>query len=201
MNGRPMHRSSPKWLLPLGLVLCIGTRASAQALSGAGAVALSATKVGALSVVAVSNATQSAPDIADGTTTMFGPGPVEILTRWDVHPGRISTIRLVGYFVLPAAALSDGLGSAIAAAEVEAQMTTVAGMPWTAFSGPAISAGTETVGTPGATVEFWSVPISGINKAGSRTDQLALRLNLTNRATPLPPGTYAGTLLLRAVAF
>ena len=201
VDREPVHRPILKWLLPLGLVLCAGSRLPAQVLSGGQSVALSATKVGQLAVIPVANGTQTVASIADGTTSLFGPAPVEILTRWDVHPGRTSAIRLVGYFLSPAAALSDGAGASITSAEVEAQMATVAGMPWTPFTGAAITAGSTTIGTAGGTVEFWSVAISGTNKASSRTDQLALRINLTNRASPLPPGTYAGTLLLRAVAF
>lgn len=202
MGSSSLHRASPKWLLPLGLALCVAPRASAaQALSAGQTVAMSATKAGQLAVVPVANAAQSIASIADGTTTVFGPAPVEILTRWDVQPGRISSIRLVGYFVSPDAALTDGLGAAITSAEVEAQMSTVAGMPWTPFTGAPITAGAATIGSAGGTLEFWSVPISGVNKSSSRTDQLALRLNLTGRATALPAGTYGGTLLLRAVAF
>lgn len=201
MCREPVRRPILTWLLPLGLVLCAGSGVSAQVLSGAHAVTISATKLGQLAVVPVANAAQVVTDILDGTTTAFGPAPVEILTRWDLQPGRVSTVRLVGYFLSPGAALTDGAGSAITSAEVQALMTTVAGMPWTSFTGAPVAAGTATVGTAGGTVEFWSVPVSGANKISSRTDQLSLRLDLTNRASPLPAGTYAGTLLLRAVAF
>lgn len=196
-----MRRPIRKWLLPLGVALCTGFDLPAQVLSGAGAVSISAVKVGQLSVVPVANAAQTAADIADGTTTLFGPAPVEILTRWDVHPGRVSSVRLIGYFLSSAAALSNEVGSSITSAEVEAQMISVPGMPWSGFTGAPITAGPTTVGTPGATLQFWAEPISGSNKAASRTDQLAIRINLTNRATPLPPGTYTGSLLLRAIAF
>lgn len=188
------------WLLPLAMALT-GSRASAQALSPAVSVPVSATKPGQLTVSPTVNATQTAPSIADGTTTPFGPGPVGITTQWDVKPGKVASIRLVGYFNAAGAALTNEGGDPITSGEVEAQMTTVAGMTWTPFTQAPVTAGTATVGTPGASLLFWTVAISGGNKKTSRADQLSLRLNMTGRATPLPAGTYTGTLYLRAIAF
>lgn len=188
-------------LVTLGMALFTGTRASAQALSPLQTVALSATKVSAISLSPTANSTQSIASIADGTITNFGPGPVSISTQWDLNPGLISSIQLVGYFSSAADALTDGAGTSISSGEVEAQMSTVIGMPWTKFDQAAVTAGSATIGTNGASIKFWEIPIIGLNKKSSRSDELALRLNLTGRAVPLPPGTYAGTLYLRAVAF
>lgn len=200
MTGRRGRRF--RWLLALGIASLVASPAAAQTLaSSLATVALSATKPGRLSVTPTSNATQSVASVADGTTTQFGPGPVGITTQWDVKPGQTSSIRLIGYFVSAAAALTDGAGTNIAASEVEARMSTVAGMTWTPFSGAALVAGAQTFGTNGATITFWDVPISGLNKKSSRSDALDLRLNLTARATPLPAGTYTGTLYLRAIAY
>lgn len=200
MNGRAGRGF--RWLFSLGIASLVASPAAAQtALSPLVSVALSATKPGALTVTPTANGTQSIGSIADGTTTEFGPGPVGITTQWDVKPGQTSSIRLIGYFVSATAALTDGAGTNIPSSEVEAMMSTVPGMTWTPFSGAALVAGAQTFGTSGATITFWEVPISGLNKKSSRTDALALRLNLTGRAVPLPAGTYAGTLYLRAIAF
>lgn len=188
------------WLLLLGLALLTGTRASGQALSPGHTVALSATKVSTISVSPTANATQSIISINDGITD-FGPGPVGLTTEWDVNPGQVSSIRMVGYFSSATSALTAGAGADILPGEVEALMSTVAGMSWTKFAQAAVIAGTEVIGTTGATVLFWEVPITELTKKMTRSDQLALRLNLAGRGALLPVGTYTGTLYLRAVAY
>jgi hypothetical protein len=45
---------------------------------------------------------------------------------------------------------------------------------------------------------LFSVNISGPNKTASRTDNLDLQLDLVGFPT-LPPGTYTGTLNIRAI--
>lgn len=200
-----MNRSVPVsvrfgWLVPLAITLLTGTRASAQVLSAAHTVALSVTKTSAISISTTANPAQSIPSIADGGITNFGPGAVGLTTQWDLKPGQTAGIRLVGYFASAVSALSNGAGSAIPSAQVEAQMTTVAGMPWTKFNQAAVTVGAQTVGTNGASLLFWDVPISGTNKTSSRADQLALRLNLTGQPV-LPVGTYTGTLYLRVISY
>lgn len=200
-NARGPVRRLLLWLLPFGLALGPGPQAFAQALTPASAVTITATKQGRLTVTLTANTTQGIAAILDGAVTAFGPGPVGITTQWNVQPGQTASVRLVGYFTSPSAALSNGAGDAIPSSEIEAQMSTVAGMPWTAFTQGPIVAGTTSIGTPGATVLFWTVPITGVNKVSSRADQLALRLNTTSRSTAVGVGTYSGTLHLRAVAF
>lgn len=56
-------------------------------------------------------------------------------------------------------------------------------------------------GTAGGTLHLVRQAIVlGINSSSQRTDQLDLRLNLQGAPT-LAPGTYRGTLTLRAIAY
>ena len=54
-----------------------------------------------------------------------------------------------------------------------------------------------TVGTASASLTLFSETITGVNKKSSRTIDLDLQLDLTGQTTT--PGTYTGTLNLRAV--
>ena len=66
---------------------------------------------------------------------------------------------------------------------------------FTAFTQGAVNG----VGTAGGSLLLFQFSILGNNRRGTRTDALELQLDLTGRPT-LTPGTYAGTLNIRAVA-
>lgn len=170
--------------------------ASAQAglTSNGATVSLSAVKSPSLTVTVNSGGTQSLSSITDNATNDF-PSTVNITTAWDVNPSAAS-VSLVGYFTTPTAALTNGAFN-IASSSVKGKVTTVGapGAPaaFTAFTNNAVGA----AGTAGGSLTLFTETITGANKASSRTIDLALQLDLTGQATT--PGTYSGTLNLRAV--
>lgn len=173
----------------------VSATASAQAglTSTAATVSLSAIKSPSLTVTVNSGGTQSIPTITDGTTNDF-PSSVNITTAWDVNPSAAS-VSLVGYFATPTAALVNGSFN-IPSSSVKGKVTTAApGAPaaFTAFTSGAIG----TAGVAGGSLTLFTETITGANKASSRTIDLALQLDLTGQTTT--PGTYAGTLNLKAV--
>ena len=174
----------------------VAAKASAQAglLSNIATVSLSAVKSPSLTVTVNSGGTQNISSITDGTTNDF-PSSVNITTAWDVNPSAAS-VSLVGYFATPTAALTNGTFN-IASSSVKGKVTT-AGAPgapatFTAFTNNAVGA----AGTAGGSLTLFTETITGTNKSSSRTIDLALQLDLTGQTTT--PGTYTGTLNLRAV--
>jgi len=174
----------------------VAAKASAQAglSSNIATVSLSAVKSPSLTVTVNSGGTQNISSITDGTTNDF-PSSVNITTAWDVNPSAAS-VSLVGYFATPTAALTNGTFN-IASSSVKGKVTT-AGAPgapatFTAFTNNAVGV----VGTAGGSLTLFTETITGANKSSSRTIDLALQLDLTGQTTT--PGTYTGTLNLRAV--
>ena len=174
----------------------VTARASAQAglTSNTENVSLSAVKSSSLTVTVNSGGSQSIASITDGTTNDF-PSSVNITTAWDINPTAAS-VTLVGYFATPASALTNGTFN-IASSLVKGKVTT-AGAPgaptsFTAFTNNAVGG----VGTAGGSLTLFSETITGANKKSNRTIDLSLQLDLTGQTTT--PGTYTGTLNLRAV--
>jgi hypothetical protein len=66
------------------------------------------------------------------------------------------------------------------------------------FTGGTIEAGTTTAGVAGATLVLFTQPVPAPAAAGTRLDQLQMRIDLGGRPE-LPPGTYQGTLNLLAI--
>jgi hypothetical protein len=170
--------------------------ASAQAglTSNVATVSLSATKSSSLTVTVNSGGTQSIASITDGTTNNF-PSSVNITTAWDINPSAAS-VTLVGYFSNAASALVSGSNN-IASSLVKGRVPT-AGAPgapasFTAFTQNAVGG----VGTASGSLTLFSETITAANKSSSRTIDLDLQIDLTGQTTT--PGTYTGTLNLRAV--
>jgi predicted NBD/HSP70 family sugar kinase len=182
-------------LLASGVALALGAR-EARAQSGtvaaARVISLLATKTSQLSVTVTSGAVQSIPSLTDNAVNNF-PSPVVITTGWDVNPGQTNTVNLIAYFTSPAQALSGG-ATQIPSSRVLAQMTTGLPVAFTAITQNAVGG----VGTAGGSLRLFAQNISGPNKKSSRTDNLNLQINLVGFPT-LAPGTYSGTLNLRAV--
>jgi hypothetical protein len=174
----------------------VTAKASAQAglMSNTANVSLSAVKSPSLTVTVNSGGTQNIASITDGTTNDF-PSSVNITTAWDVNPSAAS-VTLVGYFATPTSALTNGSFN-IASSLVKGKVTTasVPGAPtsFTAFTNNAVAG----VGTAGGGLTLFTETITGANKNSNRTIDLALQLDLTGQTTT--PGTYTGTLNLRAV--
>ena len=186
-------RAFPAVVTALTLVTA---KASAQAglTSTPATVSLSAVKSPSLTVTVNTGGTQTIAAITDNATNDF-PSSVNITTAWDVNPSAAS-VTLVGYFATPSAALTNGTFN-IASSSVKGKVTTVGapGAPaaFTAFTNNAVGA----AGVAGGSLTLFTETITGVNKSSNRTIDLALQLDLTGQSTT--PGTYTGTLNLRAV--
>ena len=170
--------------------------ASAQAglTSNPATVSLSVDKATSLTVAVNSGGTQTIASITDNATNNF-PSAVNITTSWDVNPTAAS-VTLVSYFSSATAALSNGSFN-IATSSVKGRVTT-AGAPGAPASFTAFTqSGAGGVGTAGGSLTLFSETITGANKKSSRTIDLELQLDLTGQTTT--PGTYTGTLNLRAI--
>lgn len=179
-------------LLSAATLVVAAERADAQvgAVGNPRVVSLSAVKPGTLTVGVLSGMVQNLPGVADNALNNW-PTPVVIITQWNVNPGQTNTVDLVAYFSTPAQALVGSVQ--IPSSRVRGQMTTGLPVAFTAFTGGAVGV----VGTAGGSLRLFSQLITGINKNSSRTDNLNLQLDLLG--TTLPPGTYTGTLNIRAV--
>lgn len=160
-------------------------------------VTLSAAASSVLTITIQSGAVQTIPSLVPGAPNQF-PLPVQVLTQWRLGPmgpggGALS---LVAYFNSPPTALVSG-PNAIPAARVEARVTSGSLPTFT----PITATGVGGVGTAGGSAVLWTQVICNSNgcRNNQRTDQIDLRLNLTG-FTPAP-GTYTGTLNLRAVTY
>lgn len=153
-------------------------------------ISLSAVKPGTLTVGVLSGMVQNLPNVADNALNSW-PTPVVIITQWNVNPGQTNTVNLMAYFTTPAQALVGSVQ--IPSSRVRGQMTTGLPVAFTAFTQNAVGG----IGAAGGSLRLFSQAITGINKNSSRTDNLNLQLDLTG--TALPPGTYTGTLNIRAV--
>ncbi|MBP2647269.1 MAG: hypothetical protein H6Q77_893 [Gemmatimonadetes bacterium] len=173
-------------------------RASAQVLGAPVTISMAATQPGLLTVTVQSGGVQSIPSLTSNAINPF-PTPVQIFTQWDIRPNTGSAMSLVAYFSVPAQALTTGATN-IPSSRVEARMTTGSVPAFTPITGNGVGG----VGTPGGSVVLWTNNCFASSNAAAcrranRTDQLDLQLNLTGLT--LPPGTYAGTLTLRAVLY
>jgi hypothetical protein len=180
----------------MAILALFAANASAQAglTSNTATVTLSAVKATSLTVAVNSGGTQSMTSITDNATNNF-PSAVNITTSWDINPTAAS-VTLVGYFSSATAALSNGSFN-IATTSVKGRVTT-AGAPgapasFTAFTQSAVGG----VGTASGSLTLFSETITAANKKSTRTIDLELQLDLTGQTTT--PGTYTGTLNLRAV--
>ena len=187
-----LRRSLP--LLVPGLLALGAGEAAAQAgtVSPARLVTLSATKPGRLTVSLTAGLSRSIPAVTDNAVNAFA-GTTTIVTQWDVNPGQTNTVNLIAYFTTPAQAMIGGTVQ-IPSSRILGRMTTGLPVAFTAMTQNGIGA----VGTAGGSLRLFSQSISGPNKAASRTDDLDLQLDLVGFPA-LPPGTYSGTLNIRAI--
>ena len=184
------------WLRPAAFALAglLGTvRAEAQsgAVGNARVITLAALKAGTLTVGVLSGMVQNHPNVLDNALNTF-PTPVVIQTQWNVNPGLTNTVNLMAYFTTPSQALTGGAVQ-IPSSRVRGRMTTGLPVAFTAFTENAVGG----IGTAGGSLRLFSLNITGPNRNSSRTDNLDLQLDLTGMT--LPPGTYRGTLNIRAV--
>jgi hypothetical protein len=153
-------------------------------------ITLTALRAGTLTVGVLSGMVQNMGNMQDNAVNNF-PTPVAIITQWNVNPGQTNTVNLMAYFTTPAQAL---LGpAAIPSSRVRGRVATGLPVAFTAFTQNAVGG----IGVAGGTLRLFSQNITGANKSSSRTDNLELQLDLTG--VTLAPGTYTGTLNIRAV--
>lgn len=183
-------------LLPIAFLALGGGRAAAQAglTSPARVISLAATAQGALSLVVTSGATQSIASLSDNALNPF-PTPVVLATNWNLNPGQTATVSVVAWFAVPSQALVNGAsGAAIPSSRIEGRVATGAPVTYTAFTQNPVGG----IGAAGGSLRLYTIPITGANKQSGRTDNLELRINLMGQPA-LDPGTYSGTLNIRAV--
>ncbi len=169
-------------LLPLGA----GTAAAQVMNSGVSTVTLNAL-VGEGITISLSTSSVNFT-LTPGSAVNPGSTGVTVLTSWNSRPGR--DLSLYAFFTSSAVALNNGAGTNI---------------PSSAFSisdnGGAFLPLTNTVpfGGVAAGLRLGAVTkIMGLNKRGTRTDNLLFNLNIS--ALTLPAGTYSGVLTIRAQA-
>lgn len=172
----------------------VASTAQAQSglVSNTPTVAISASKVASLSVTINSGATQTLATLTDNTVNNFAT-PVNITTAWDINPSA-SAVVLVGYFNTPASALANGTNN-LASSLVKGRVGAVG--VYNPFTGAVVAGGSTSVGVAGGTLQLFSQAITGANRASNRTDDLYLQIDLTGQTAV--PGTYTGTLNLRAI--
>lgn len=163
--------------------------------SSARTVVLSATKHGSVSVALPGGSSATLSGSLRAGSNDFAPLPIE--TAWDLDASSSSAVSLVGFFQAPEAALT-GPGATIPSSAVWGRVPTGSPTAFAPFSGGAVRAGAAAAGVTGATLVLFTQPVSVAAASGKRTDQLQVRIDLSDRSE-LPPGAYQGTLNLLAI--
>lgn len=193
MFGATGSRGWLRLVVSLALLAASGRESVAQvgAVGSPRVLSLAALRPGTLTVSVASGMVQNLANVVDNAANDF-PSPVVIVTQWNLRPGRTNTLNLMAYFTVPAQAMVGP--TAIPSSRLMGRMPTGLPVAFTAFTQNAVGG----VGTAGGSLRLFSLDIRGANRRTSRTDNLHLRLNLAGFG-PLPPGTYSGTLNIRAV--
>ena len=191
------------WFLRSCLVACAsalllggvaGAQASVRSTVSRVPAFASTTAAGEISISVGSGVVQSIGNVIDNTTNDF-PTPVSITLTWDLQPST-GAVQVIGYFSSASAAMSAGSAS-IPSSWINGRVLTagIDGAPttYTAFT----QNGVGGVGSAGGSLTLASQPVLGYSKAGTRSFDLQLQLDLTGRV--LTPGSYSGTLNIRAV--
>ena len=120
--------------------------------------------------------------------------PVTITTTWVLAASRMNVV-LDAYFASSSAALTYAgpPSSVIPSANVFGQDTAGTPTSYTAFTQ------TAALGTAGAGLTIFTVPLTASNRAFVRSDTLNLKIDLSTLGQ-LPSGTYTGTMTLAAQA-
>jgi len=180
-------------------VFALSLSAFAQTNSNTVDVTLQATLNETLTVTLNSGNSQSIASITPAAVNTFSGGPVNVTTAWVLKPGR-TTVGLYAYFNSATAAMAHTDTSNtvdIPAAAIKAQLNGAG-----AYNA---LANTTPFGASNAGLQLFSTSISGTNRNATRTDTVALELDLSGTAngqdmTQLPADVYNGTLHIRAQA-
>jgi hypothetical protein len=120
---------------------------------------------------------------------------VSITLTWDLHPST-GSVQVLGYFADPTAAMTGGAVS-IPSSWLKGRVLT-AGTPGAPTSYTAFTQnGAGGIGMAGGSLSLATQPVLGYSRTGTLTFDLQLQLDLTGRV--LTPGSYSGTLNIRAV--
>jgi hypothetical protein len=171
----------------LGLLLGVPSQAAAQLNSNEGTVTLSATLAESLTVSVLPGSVSFT--LTSGSATNAGSTTVAVTTSWALALTR-DTIKLYGYFSSASAALAHT--SVVNTVDIPSSRVEVS------VNGGANQAFDQTVayGAANAGRQLFSQDLTVLNIAGSRTDTLALNINLGSYV--LPADVYTGTLRLKA---
>lgn len=188
-----MDRGSRRILQRVTLLLIVvgmTSLVSAQVInSGAQPIALNAQLSESLTLNLSASAVNFA--LTAGSATNAGSTNITATTAWVLKPGR-TAVTVDAYFANAGSALNDGAGNNIPSSAF-----------FIADNGGASNPLNSTVafGAANGGLRLANVSITGANKNGSRTDQMAFNINLTGGTLPqLPAGTYTGTLNIQAQA-
>src|SRR5687768_12783847 len=124
---------------------------------------------GAIAVSIGAGAVQSLGNVTDNTAHTF-PSPVSITLTWDLHPST-GSVRVVGHFTNPAAAMTSGPVSIPSSWLKGRVLTTGAlGAPtvYTPFTQNAVGG----VGAAGGSLSLLTQPVLGYSKTGTVTFDL-----------------------------
>ncbi|HUR94854.1 MAG TPA: hypothetical protein VMY76_09750 [Gemmatimonadales bacterium] len=163
--------------------------------SATAAVALSATKAASVSVSLPGGNSATLPG-----TLVTGPNdftPISVSTAWDVEPDRTGSVALVAFFDQPTHALV-GPAAVIPSAAVYGRVPTGGPKSFASFTGGPVVTGPVAAGSAGGTLVLFTQQISGTNALGGRSDDLQMRIDLTD-SPELPAAQYAGTLNLLVI--
>jgi hypothetical protein len=162
-------------------------RADAQLNSNEATVALTATLLESLTVSVLPGAVSFS--LTSGSATNAGSTTVAVTTSWALALTR-DNLKLYGYFSSATAALVHT--SVVNTVDIPSSRVEVS------VNGGAHQAFDQTVafGAASAGRQLFSQALTALNIAGSRSDTLALNINLNSYV--LPADTYTGTLRLRA---
>ena len=186
-------RTSGRLIASIGFawisILAIAAPARAQLNSTESTASLTAVLPESLTVTLVPNAVTFT--LTSGSASNVGSVAIAATTTWTLGATRTG-VTLYGYFSSASAALVHTAASNIVdipSAKVEVSV-----------NGGANAAFDQTVafGAASAGRQLFTQAITVLNASGSRTDNLALNINLSGYV--LPADTYTGTLRIRAQA-
>jgi hypothetical protein len=195
ISGKLCHcrwlQSSARVALVLCAVIATSSVGYAQITSGNTTVSLNASLTETLAISATPS-TVNFTLVKGGTA--LGSAPVAITTTWLALPTR-ANLLLDAFFASTTAALTDGNATPnnIPTSAVLGQVTTGSPTSFTAFTQ------TAALGLAGAGLTLFTQALTSLNRAGTRTDNLSLEINLASQPQ-LPAGTYTGTLTIQAEA-
>lgn len=180
----------------LAAVLVVPPLASAQILSNPlGNANLNAVMSSSLSVT-VTGGSNVGFTLTSGVPNP-GDTPVSIQTSWNLNPGLVGNVGVVGFFDVPSQALTDGTNN-IASSLVEGRVSSATGCTSSVSSFTAFTQTVAGIGVAGGSLELCSQAITGANKNATADLALELQINLTGQT--LTPSTYSGILRIQALA-